>query len=91
MIYNLRALAVAKPTQVFVATHIKNAFGVVLRQKALEALRKHAPQVAPIVALFWKPNSTLLIPLSKTHNEQIQVPQDLSRRVSLHSRLLHLP
>ena len=63
MVYNLRSLASARSNHVFIATDIKNAFGAVLRHKALQALLKFAPHLAPIMALFWKPSHTsLLIP-----------------------------
>ena len=63
MIYNLRGLAASKPTHVFVATDIENAFGTVQRLFVLKALLKHLPFLAPIMALLWgKEHNSLLIP-----------------------------
>ena len=76
MVYNLRSLAVARPHHVFVATDIKNAFGAVLRHKALQALLSFSPQLAPIMALFWKPKHTsLLLPRTPDSLSELEVTQ----------------
>ena len=63
MVYNLRGLANSKPSNVFVATDIKNAFGTVQRTFALRALLKHLPFLAPIMSLLCGADyNTFLVP-----------------------------
>ena len=63
MVYNLRGLANSKPSHVFIASDVKNAFGTVQRIIALNALLKHLPFLSPIMSLLWSTEyNTLLVP-----------------------------
>ena len=53
MVYNLRAMALAAPHKLFIATDIQNAFGTVNRSTAVGTLLMHLPSFVPVMSLFW--------------------------------------
>ena len=70
MVYNLRAMALAAPHKLFIATDIQNAFGTVNRSTAIGALLMHLPSFVPIMSLFWGQHtlhSTFLTPPPPSH------------------------
>jgi hypothetical protein len=76
MVYNLRALAIQRPSHVFVATDIANAFGNVPRLRALKAILKHVPFLAPILSLLWRaPFTSLLVPKSIDVVDELEVTE----------------
>ena len=76
MVYNLRAMALAAPHKLFIATDIQNAFGTVNRSTSIGALLMHLPSFVPIMSLFWgAPHTSLYIPDSPSSFSQIKVTQ----------------
>ena len=74
MVYNLRAMALASPHKLFIATDIQNAFGTVNRSTAIGALLMHLPSFVPVMSLFWgSPHTTLHIPVSPSSFSHLKV------------------
>ena len=76
MVYNLRAMALAAPHKLFIATDIQNAYGTVNRSTAIGALLMHLPCFVPIMSLFWgAAHTSLYVPDSHSSFAQLKVTQ----------------